>query len=222
MPMEIKLLVWSVALTLLQVAIAASGTVLTVGLVDGVGNRDNMPVFTGWVGRAHRAHRNMIESSLALRGARAGRAGARQVQRDDSARRTALFLGSRGLCGDLPRRNSVAAHAGMDGVHRGHRAGVPAGGVRSTHLSFPTSRCNGSVRGRKPRARCALEEKRGTQILPRGRSMAAASFSEEVGLRRRSQPGNAFDSKRLDRLNSCDFLSWSNFDLNDIIDKSVC
>jgi uncharacterized MAPEG superfamily protein len=64
MPMEIKLLVWSVALTLLQVAIAASGTVLTVGLVDGVGNRDNMPVFVGWVGRAHRAHRNMLESLL--------------------------------------------------------------------------------------------------------------------------------------------------------------
>jgi uncharacterized MAPEG superfamily protein len=62
MPMEIKLLVWSVALALLQVVIAASGTVLTVGLVDGVGNRDNMPVFTGWVGRAHRAHRNMLES----------------------------------------------------------------------------------------------------------------------------------------------------------------
>lgn len=62
MPMEIKLLVWSVALTIVQVAIAASGTVLTVGLVDGVGNRDNMPVFAGWVGRAHRAHRNMLES----------------------------------------------------------------------------------------------------------------------------------------------------------------
>ncbi len=62
MPMEIKLLVWSVALTLLQVMIAASGTVLTVGLAPAVGNRDNMPVFIGWVGRAHRAHRNMIDS----------------------------------------------------------------------------------------------------------------------------------------------------------------
>jgi uncharacterized MAPEG superfamily protein len=62
MPMEIKFLVWSVGLTLIQVAIAATGTVLTAGLVAGVGNRDNMPAFDGWVGRAHRAHKNMLES----------------------------------------------------------------------------------------------------------------------------------------------------------------
>lgn len=62
MPMEIKLLVWSVALALIQVVIAATGTVLTAGLVKGVGNRDDMPALTGWAGRAQRAHRNMLES----------------------------------------------------------------------------------------------------------------------------------------------------------------
>lgn len=62
MPMEIKYLVWSVALALVQVAIAATGTVLTAGLAKGAGNRDDMPVLTGWAGRAHRAHRNMIEN----------------------------------------------------------------------------------------------------------------------------------------------------------------
>lgn len=62
MPMEMQYLVWSVALAIAQMAIAATGTVLTVGLVKGVGNRDDMPAFTGWTGRAHRAHRNMLEN----------------------------------------------------------------------------------------------------------------------------------------------------------------
>ena len=62
MPLELKLLLWSVALTGLQVAIAALGTVTSVGLPTAVGNRANLPVLEGWAGRAHRAHRNMLES----------------------------------------------------------------------------------------------------------------------------------------------------------------
>ncbi len=62
MPMEIKFLLWSVALTFLQVVIAATGSVLMAGLPTAAGNRDDMPVLTGWAGRAHRAHRNMLES----------------------------------------------------------------------------------------------------------------------------------------------------------------
>ncbi|MGD0192540.1 MAG: MAPEG family protein [Rhizomicrobium sp.] len=62
MPIEIKYLLWAAALTAIQVSIAALGTVTQVGLPAGVGNRDDLPVFTGWVGRAHRAHRNMLES----------------------------------------------------------------------------------------------------------------------------------------------------------------
>jgi uncharacterized MAPEG superfamily protein len=61
MPIELKLLLWSVALTVLQVVIAAFGTVTRVGLPVAVGNRANFPVLEGWVGRAHRAHRNMLE-----------------------------------------------------------------------------------------------------------------------------------------------------------------
>jgi uncharacterized MAPEG superfamily protein len=60
--MEIKFLLWSVALTFLQVVIAATGSVLMAGLPTAAGNRDDMPVLTGWAGRAHRAHRNMLES----------------------------------------------------------------------------------------------------------------------------------------------------------------
>ena len=62
MPAEVSLLVWSVALCLVQVVIAASGSVLQVGLPTAAGNRENLPAFAGWVGRAHRAHRNMLES----------------------------------------------------------------------------------------------------------------------------------------------------------------
>ena len=65
---EISLLVWSVALCLVQVVIAACGTVLQIGLPTAAGNRADMPPFAGWVGRAHRAHRNMLES-LVLFGA---------------------------------------------------------------------------------------------------------------------------------------------------------
>jgi len=62
MPIEIKLLIWSAALAAVQSFLAAFGTVTQVGLPVGVGNRETMPTFTGWVGRAHRAHRNMLES----------------------------------------------------------------------------------------------------------------------------------------------------------------
>jgi uncharacterized MAPEG superfamily protein len=62
MPLEIKLLIWSTALAAVQTAIAAFGTVTQVGLPAGVGNRENIQPFSGWVGRAHRAHRNLLES----------------------------------------------------------------------------------------------------------------------------------------------------------------
>jgi uncharacterized MAPEG superfamily protein len=65
MKLELALLVWSVALAFVQMLIAASGATLQVGLPRLAGNRDNMPPLTGWVGRAERAHLNMLES-LAL------------------------------------------------------------------------------------------------------------------------------------------------------------
>jgi uncharacterized MAPEG superfamily protein len=42
--------------------VAATGATLQVGLPMLAGNRDAVPAFGGWVGRAQRAHRNMLES----------------------------------------------------------------------------------------------------------------------------------------------------------------
>ena len=58
----LSLLVWSVVLMFAQVLLAVSGATLQVGLVKLAGNREDVPVLTGWAGRAQRAHRNMIEN----------------------------------------------------------------------------------------------------------------------------------------------------------------
>ncbi|SRR6266581_3611716 len=59
---EMMLLAWAVVLTFVQMLVAATGATLQVGLPMLAGNRENLPVFTGWAGRAQRAHRNMLES----------------------------------------------------------------------------------------------------------------------------------------------------------------
>lgn len=59
---ELVLVVWAVALTVVQMLIALSGAALQVGLPMLSSNRDKMPPLTGWVGRAQRAHFNMLES----------------------------------------------------------------------------------------------------------------------------------------------------------------
>ena len=59
---ELVLLLWAVALTVVQMLIAVSGATLQVGLPKLASNRENMPAFTGWVGRADRAHLNMLEN----------------------------------------------------------------------------------------------------------------------------------------------------------------
>ncbi len=59
---ELVLLVWAVALTVVQMLIAVSGATLQVGLPMLASNRDRCPAFTGWVDRAYRAHRNMLEN----------------------------------------------------------------------------------------------------------------------------------------------------------------
>ena len=64
MSLELKLLVWSVALAFAQCLVAVSGVTLQVGLPTAVGNREKMPEITGWAGRAERAHRNMLQSLL--------------------------------------------------------------------------------------------------------------------------------------------------------------
>ena len=62
MSLDLKLLVWSTALMVVQMLVAVSGCTLQVGLMTLVGNRENLPDFTGWTGRAVRAHRNMLEN----------------------------------------------------------------------------------------------------------------------------------------------------------------
>jgi uncharacterized MAPEG superfamily protein len=62
MSLELQLLVVAVALTLIQVVVAVLGSITQVGMPPLMGNRQGLPEFTGWVGRAHRAHRNMLES----------------------------------------------------------------------------------------------------------------------------------------------------------------
>jgi uncharacterized MAPEG superfamily protein len=61
---ELIWLVWALALTFVQMLVAATGATLQVGLPMLAGNRDAVPAFGGWVGRAQRAHRNMLESLL--------------------------------------------------------------------------------------------------------------------------------------------------------------
>lgn len=61
MSIDLTLLVWACALTLVQAVIAVLGAMLQVGLPTLAGNRQGMPELTGWAGRAARAHRNMLE-----------------------------------------------------------------------------------------------------------------------------------------------------------------
>jgi uncharacterized MAPEG superfamily protein len=62
MTLELKLLVWSTALALSQMLVSVLAAIAQVGLRPLVGNRENLPAFGGWAGRAQRAHRNMLES----------------------------------------------------------------------------------------------------------------------------------------------------------------
>jgi uncharacterized MAPEG superfamily protein len=62
MTLELKLLVWSTVLALIQMLVALLAAIAHVGLMALVGNRENLPAFGGWAGRAQRAHRNMLES----------------------------------------------------------------------------------------------------------------------------------------------------------------
>jgi uncharacterized MAPEG superfamily protein len=59
---ELIWLLWAVALTFAQMLVAASGATMQVGLPMLAGNREPTPALGGWVGRAQRAHHNMLES----------------------------------------------------------------------------------------------------------------------------------------------------------------
>jgi uncharacterized MAPEG superfamily protein len=61
---ELWYLIWSAALTFILAVIAVTGATLQVGLPKLAGNREGLPEMSGWVGRAQRAHRNMLESLI--------------------------------------------------------------------------------------------------------------------------------------------------------------
>ena len=52
MSLELKLLVWSVALAFAQCLVAVAGATLQVGLPTLAGSREGLPTMTGWAGHA--------------------------------------------------------------------------------------------------------------------------------------------------------------------------
>ena len=59
---DLTMLVWSAALAIVQMLIAVFAAIGTVGLPTLAGNREGLPSFSGFCGRAQRAHLNMLES----------------------------------------------------------------------------------------------------------------------------------------------------------------
>jgi uncharacterized MAPEG superfamily protein len=62
MTIELKLLVWTLALAFVQMLIAVAGAILEFGLPKLASNRETLPEPTSWAGRAQRAHLNMLEN----------------------------------------------------------------------------------------------------------------------------------------------------------------
>lgn len=59
---DLAYLLFSVILCFAQMLVAATGANQQVGLPKLAGNREGLPEYTGWAGRARRAHLNMIEN----------------------------------------------------------------------------------------------------------------------------------------------------------------
>ena len=62
MSIDLQMLVWAAALTLVQMLVSVIAAQGQVALPVLAGNRNEMPALTGWAGRAARAHANMLES----------------------------------------------------------------------------------------------------------------------------------------------------------------
>lgn len=59
---DLRLLLWTLVLTFVQLIVAVLAAQTQVGLGVLAGNRDTVPPFTGFAGRTRRAHLNMLES----------------------------------------------------------------------------------------------------------------------------------------------------------------
>lgn len=62
MTVDLTMLAWSAALCLVLALPYTIGLNRALGLPILVGNRDNFPTVEGWIGRAKRAHMNMLEN----------------------------------------------------------------------------------------------------------------------------------------------------------------
>lgn len=62
MTAELMLLAWTVALAVVQVLLTSAGAMTQFSLATLVGNRETPVDGKAWVGRAQRAHRNLLES----------------------------------------------------------------------------------------------------------------------------------------------------------------
>jgi len=76
---DLQMLLWSVALCLVQMLVSVLLCLPQVGLPTLIGNREGMPMPAGMAGRSLRAHHNMLESlvlfaALVLMAAITGRA----------------------------------------------------------------------------------------------------------------------------------------------------
>lgn len=81
MPIELTMLALSAILCVLLLLPYSQGMTLKYGLAVAVGNREDAPELTGWMGRARRAHANMVENlvpfaALVLAAQAAGKFGA--------------------------------------------------------------------------------------------------------------------------------------------------
>ncbi|WP_341908867.1 MAPEG family protein [Ferrovibrio terrae] len=81
MTTDLMMLIASAVLTVLLALPYSTGFMLTRGLYVMAGNREDFPPGSGWIGRAHRAHLNMVENIvpfavLVLAAAVAGKADA--------------------------------------------------------------------------------------------------------------------------------------------------
>lgn len=59
---DLRLLLWTLVLTFIEVVVAVLFANAQVGLGMLAGNREGLPPLAGFAGRAQRAHRNMLES----------------------------------------------------------------------------------------------------------------------------------------------------------------
>ena len=64
MSTELTMLVWSAVLCVALAVPYTTGMTLSYGLAAAAGNREDTPELTGWLGRARRAHANMVENLI--------------------------------------------------------------------------------------------------------------------------------------------------------------